>query len=974
MNYLKAFILWGFRIVICFWAVTMLNLPVYAQEYRPGSPFITHYPKTVYQAGTQNWSIIQDNRDIIYIGNNHGLLEFDGVNWKKYGLPNRTIARSLAIDKTGNIFVGGQGEWGYFKTNGKGEQIYHSLLPYFPEEKRSFDDVWQTFVTDDGVIGISHTQLMRWDGKEIQILDAADDSRFDNAYQVAEKLYIHDWQQGLMLLAPDFTLKHMAGGIQLKQMRLAAILPLDAERLLVATAQQGLKLYDGKSFTPSSGPAHDFLKRYQAYCGIRLHDGNFAFGSPQNGLLIVNPEGHIIWHINKEKELTNNTVLSMFQDRQGHIWLGLDNGLNYVEINSPFSKLGPSEGIEGTGYTSLVHQGKVYLGTNQGLFVHDWPSREALNFQLIPELSGQVWSLTHLGDSTWVGHHQGAFIIPENRPKKLSATEGAWKFLPLDKHPGYAVGGTYNGLISYRKQAGKWIEVGPIPGFDESSRIMEEDGEGNLWMTHFYRGVFKLGLSSDARALTEVTSYDSSSGLPSSYSVNVCKIYDELVFTTLEGVYRYLPDLDRFEKHPVLDSVFLDNPPRWLWEAPGGEVWFSAGEEFGFLEVKSKGMRYKLQKVLLNRLQPSLVEGFEQVFSNDEKNVFIATEAGFVHYNPSFSAGVANPQQVHIREVRDPFTDTLMYAGGITDISRKDSLWKLPSHHHAVHFSFAASQFSNMANTQYRYQLIGFNKAWSSWEEKTEKEYNNLKSGTYTFNVQARNDLGTASTINSFSFKIATPWYLHAGSKIIWVLLLLSMLVGVFLLNRKRMNRKANELIQEKKVEMEQKEAAYQQEIVKNEEEILQLRNDKLRTEIDYKKQELGATTMHLLQKSEMLSKLKGELTKLSKQLPENQRGEVKRIIKTIEQDVKLDENWNSFEHHFDRVHEDFIKRLREGYPQLTPKDLKLAAYLRMNLVTKEIAPLLNISVRGVEISRYRLRKKLDLDREANLVEHMMNY
>jgi DNA-binding CsgD family transcriptional regulator len=304
----------------------------------------------------------------------------------------------------------------------------------------------------------------------------------------------------------------------------------------------------------------------------------------------------------------------------------------------------------------------------------------------------------------------------------------------------------------------------------------------------------------------------------------------------------------------------------------------------------------------------------------------------------------------------------------------EDSIWKLPSHHSSLLFSYAATQFSEMGRTQYRCQLIGFNEKWSEWDEKTEKSYTNLPSGKYKFQVQARNDLGAASTVSSFAFQIATPWYLHAAAKMFWVLLGVGFLILGFLLNRKRMTQRADDLLKAKSVEMEKKEAAFQQEIEKNEEQILQLRNEKLKGEIEFKKQELASTTMHLLQKSEILSKLKNELTKLSKQIPDNQRGEVRQIIKTIEQDVKLDENWNSFEHHFDRVHEDFIRRLKDAYPQLTPKDLKLAAYLRMNLVTKEVAPLLNISVRGVEISRYRLRKKLELDREVNLVEYLMNF
>ena len=129
---------------------------------------------------------------------------------------------------------------------------------------------------------------------------------------------------------------------------------------------------------------------------------------------------------------------------------------------------------------------------------------------------------------------------------------------------------------------------------------------------------------------------------------------------------------------------------------------------------------------------------------------------------------------------------------------------------------------------------------------------------------------------------------------------------------------------------------------------------------------------MHLVQKGEILMKIKSDLNNLEKDVPEKLKQKVKQIERVIESDVRLDKNWERFESHFDQVHENFFKRLRSNYPQLTPKDQKLCAYLRMNLTTKEIAPLLNISVRGVEISRYRLRKKMELDSDVNLVSFIL--
>jgi len=94
---------------------------------------------------------------------------------------------------------------------------------------------------------------------------------------------------------------------------------------------------------------------------------------------------------------------------------------------------------------------------------------------------------------------------------------------------------------------------------------------------------------------------------------------------------------------------------------------------------------------------------------------------------------------------------------------------------------------------------------------------------------------------------------------------------------------------------------------------------------------------------------------------------DLNEIISIIKSDLRLDEDWNKFSLHFDKVHQDFIKKLKIKFPELSTKDHKLCAFLKMNLSTKEISPLLNISIRGVEISRYRLRKKLELERSVDL-------
>ena len=171
-----------------------------------------------------------------------------------------------------------------------------------------------------------------------------------------------------------------------------------------------------------------------------------------------------------------------------------------------------------------------------------------------------------------------------------------------------------------------------------------------------------------------------------------------------------------------------------------------------------------------------------------------------------------------------------------------------------------------------------------------------------------------------------------------------------------------------------QKEQEYRREALLAEKKIINLKNEKLKIEMIHRDKELANQTMDLINKNKFLVKIKEDLEKLKKSTTdESLKDKISMLINKIDKDIDHKKQWEVFETAFDEVHEDFLQRLKEKFPNLTPKELKLCAYLRMNISTKEIAPLMNISVRGVEICRYRVRKKLNIDRDQNLTRMIID-
>ena len=972
--------------LITFFLLFLFAIDGQTQFQAIGSPSISNFPRADYHAGTQNWDIQQNQKGIIYIANNKGLLEFDGTNWQLFPLPNRTIVRSIAIDKNDRLYLGGQAEFGYLETNENGKKIYTSLTHLIPPTIQSFEDIWKIFIREDGIYFCSDKTIFHLQGEQMNIIKPKN-QRFENFFEVRNKIFVQDLEEGLFQL-DNQQFRPVPNGNIFPNERIIAILPHDDNQSLLFTFSNGLFMMDDVGITPWTADANDFLKTHQAYCAIEMKDGKYAVGTPQNGLLLMNRKGKPEVHLNKNVGLQNNTILSVAQDIHQNLWLGLDNGIDYTEINSPFSKITTEEGISGTGYASIVHNNKLYLGTNQGLFYTDWESDNSpLDFQKFKPVKnavGQVWNINKLEETIIIGQHKGASILEDKQVNSFSQVQGAWKFMALQSQPKYALEGTYSGLYLYEnrnyqsaEQAGKtsanWQLVRKLEGFDESARIFEEDNDGNIWVAHAYKGLYKLTPSQDFRKIEAVKLYDTSNGLPDKLLINVINIRNELVFTTPNGVYKYEKQNDRFVPHKDFEEIFGKNRNyHRLIEDELGNIWFSIDNEFGVLQVEEQGVFNKFQVLYFNQIQESLVDGFEHIHTYDENNSIIGTEKGFIHYSNLQDKNTAFPFDILIRKVSSITQgDSVIYWGNNT----ADTDAKANEFHYTMNdfrFEFSAPYYEKIGYLTYRFMLDGFEKEWTNWSPKTEKDYTNLPAGNYSFKVEAKNAYGQISEEATFEFKIFPPWYWSLVAKIGYFILACLGLFGLIKYISKREEKMTEAFQLEQAQKLESKEAEFKKEAEKSEGEIIKLRNEKLNTDINHKNSQLASATMHLVQKSEIMMKIKNDLKALESDAPHELKRKIQQITRAIESDIQLDNNWEQFEMYFDQVHENFFKRLRTKFPELTPKDQKLCAYLRMNLTTKEIAPLLNISVRGVEISRYRLRKKLGLNSEVNLVTFIM--
>ena len=930
-----------------------------------GLPDISNYSKLSYNAGLQNWDIKQDRDGIVYFANNEGLLSFDGKNWKIYPLPNKTIVRSVEIGDENRIYVGGQDELGYFSPNGGGTLVYHSLTNLIPSKNRSFEDVWDIITYGKSIFFRSPTKIFQYNSGSITVFKAT--SEWAYLASCKNKLYAHDYQAGLLEFKNDSWQPVVTNYTFSKNDPITGILP-NADGAIITTLKNGLFYYQNDIITPLKGGAANSIQKERIYNAITINKEWIALATSGGGVYIINNKGEMVQKFSTTEGLQNNNILCIFLDNKQNLWLGLNNGIDFIAYNSAIKHISPKL-LDESGYTAIIQNQHLYIGTSNGLYnVALQPIKDLSfskgDFSFVQNSNGQAWGLALINNQLILGHHEGAFFVNQNTASPFSNKPGFWNFTPLSNMTPSTVviGGTYKGLTLFDAKANKLIESLEIPNFLESSRYVTIDGEENIWVSHPYHGVYKIEKNSTGIYTTK--QYQINEGLPSILNNHIYKIKNRIVVATESGVYEYSPEKDKFEVATSYSALIGNQSVRYLKEDREGNIWFIHEKGLGVIDYTGKVP----QVIYIPELNAKMLSGFEFIFAVDENNIFLGGEKGFYHINYEKYKKLAPDLNVQIRSVHIiDIVDSTLFGGYFNKEKNNPHI----SHRFkTMHFEYASITYGYLNNLEYSHRLKGFEANWSVWTKRTEKEYTNLPPGFYTFEVKVRNNLGNESTISGYQFAIDAPWYGNIFTYIVYIILLSLGAYRLHIYQRKKF--KAQQI----KYEEEQRRLSYihELEINKSETDIITLQNEKLEVEIEFKNSELASSAMHIVKKGELLTKIKSELGGIIKKIDnEYTITELKKMVKALNEDENLDQEWEYFTKHFDKVHSGFIVKLKEKHAKISNNELKLCAYLRMNLSTKEIAQLMNISVRGVEISRYRLRKKLNLATDTNLFDYLIN-
>ncbi|PVH25093.1 ligand-binding sensor domain-containing protein [Sphingobacterium corticibacter] len=947
-----------YRIVI----LSAICFPRYltAQELpRIAKPHVAHYSKADYLADNQNWGLSVDKQGVIYAANNAGLLRYDGQEWHLHRSTKGMPMRSVNATPDGRIYTGGKGEFGYWTDKGFGRLSYTSLASLVPADAGlQNDEIWRIISHGKQILFQSFSKAYVLEDDKISIISAAGEP-FLFSFAVGKQLYFEQIPSGLHRYAQGKLIPIRDKDI-LRGKRILSMLPFTQNQTVIATERDGLYLMDQQErIRPWRTNAQALFEQHQINNGLQVGEDLYAFGTIKNGLIIINSQGEIVQQINKNSGLQNNTILSLTLDRQSNLWIGLDNGIDRLDLHRPFYYYTDQTGMLGTVYSSAIFQGELYLGTNQGLFKSAWDgvfSEKPLQFQFVQNSNGQVWYLREINGVLYCGHNAGIFAVDGNRLNRLSDYTGS---LVLNSIPDsdLILEGNYTGLSLFYRSSKPLQHLQQYPLIKQPIKYIMRESKTGYWVGN----EDNLQFVQFADDFSSIKAHNSTTkGIPP--NTQIYGIYDmgrQHVFATDTGLFRFDHVLNEFTRYDELNKILGPFATTNRIQADHkNSFWFFKDSHLAKLSFQNDGAA-QIDSTTWRPLSGRMMSGYENLLRIGENMDLIGLNDGFALYM----------RDLKNDEIRIGAPLLTGFWNSTSELIPLDTDQSISYSQNNIRISYSVPWY-DASPAKYQHRLIGFSKTFSEWGVDAYKDFTNLPHGKYVFEVRSMDAMGNISDINSFTFEIARPWYWSWFAIFCYAVLLVVATILIRKWYKKKLHRAKREL--QLKLQKE-KQHALERENELNAQQMMQLKNQQLEQELVNKKRELSNMATNVVYKNELLKTLHEEVANIKdaegKSLGSDQ---LKKVNKLIDEAKNDEREWQLFESSFNESHDNFFKKLKADYPDLVPNDLKLCAYLRLNMSSKEIASLLNISLRGVEIRRYRLRKKLQLETQKNLTEFLL--
>lgn len=909
-------------------------------------PLVRTFTPDDYEAGTQNWALLQQQNGWIYAANNYGMLEYDGSRWQLYGIGNGTVVRAIATDTAGTVYAGGTDEFGVFRPNAYGTQEYHSLVEHIPARYRHFGEVWKIFWSDERLYVQTRNYIFLFsEDNHVEVIDPGDVIR--TSLLVGNEFFVATARDVYVLSANR--LHALRGSETLRGSVVCALLPYANNGILIATDFKGVYLYDGEAVRRFYTEADQYIIDNQLYT-MAVNERYMAFGTVRNGVVLTDRQGRSPQYLTRENGLQNNTVLSLLFDRQDNLWVGLDKGIDCVQLMLPIERLNNTQVDYGSGYTACEYAGALYLGTNQGLYC----LRNG-RLTLVEGSLGQVWSVTEWSGRLLCCHNRGLFEVRGNRFLPIETADGVWSVKVMHNAP-YAIVGTYVGFGVLQQTATGW-KLRHLNGFAETALYYELDATGHIW-TLTSRGVERMQIDESGGTLQcEVV-------LPhpaARQTYSLSRVGDEIYVSG--DTYIGIVGTDGVLQETGAEKTHLPYTTRYplICKDAKDNLWLLCNEKLLVCMYDTARKAYA-EPIEIMPVGKFVIGGFANIAFLSSGEAVLGGISGFNKIGLSaqqvLRQTAPSDNTLYIRSVRTS-SPTMEKVYGESYPQQMGDV-QLPSDVYSLRVEYSGSSTATDA-TLFETRLWPAEKEFTAPTTAVYRDFTALRAGDYRLDIRMLTPQGVVE--RGLSISVARPWYMTVWAIVLYALAGGGLVAYIVWRVRRRIRRN------KERIEAKAQEQLHEQEL-----QILKLENDKAQFELRQKSQELSNMILSENNRKEWTDAVVRDVHRAVDMLNAGREDDAKQrmqaLLERLQNNTGTSVDWKRFEDNFDIVNDQFIRRLKTKYPWMNKQERRLCVYIKMGLQTKEIAPLLNMTTRGVEMIRYRLRQKMELDSDINLKQY----
>jgi len=805
-----------------------------------GTPFIKNYLPSEYKSAPDNWCIVQDKRNLIYIANTTSLMEFDGRYWTYYSNKNKSIFRSLAVSDSNIIYAGSVGEIGYLKpSNGKLKYVSLNLLL---KPNTNFGDVWKTYCIGKNVYFQTNTQLFVYNGISVSEIVPENGKSFHFSYKVNNELYVLEIGSGIKKLENN-KLGLVAGGEFFKNDKLYCLLEIDKDMLLAGTKENGLFSISltGKIEKFKTEIEDELIEGF-LYCGIKINENNIALGTINSGVFIIDSNGKLVQKLNKKSGLPDQLVKNIFLDKQNGLWLALDNGVSRIEINSPITFFGEQDGLPGRLEEVCEYNNFIYVSSSKGVSYYKIEDKSLKRFSPIANINSAAWSFEVIKELNVVliSTQQGVYELKGSTAKLIYSSHSFCTKFIGDKDKSLFIG-LKDGLVSFEYKNGKWENEKYYDSIPYEIRKIDSDKKGIIWLGTSFNGIIALKKNSESSvnfldknklSCTNHNYYiyyfNEKNNLNNLSFIRPYNTSKGMFFSTLGEVMEYDFKSDIFFKSKIFPKEITDGESQFLpiVEDNNGVIWLTINK---LLESKIYRYNSKIPEnsSFISRLDN---QSIYSIYVSNKNFTLLSSNDRIFCFNESLTTSAPLNINTLIRFV-SAGNDTIFEGfPGDNYLYKKNILYK----NNDIIFNFSSPSFDNSEKNRYSYYLEGLEETWKPFSDEIKIQYLKLREGNYKFHVRSKNIYGQIGEKASFEFIINPPWFRTKFAYFIYFLLLVLSLISIVKISVYRLTQskiKLEEIVKERTQEISQ-----QKEIVENQKIIVEQKNKDITDSIKYAK------------------------------------------------------------------------------------------------------------------------------------------